>query len=184
MASDAKLRRISPPLIEALCVDTFTDLIGYLIMNKLIRNFFLLFLSLLLCSCIDSESNSESSNQQLIAVNTFLEAVTSSDIETMERLLAEDFIYTWVATTSSEISPSLVTEGRDTYLQPFRTRENSANSSNLSMNIIQSTVIGNTILQERIDTFNTPGGPLIWHTSSFFLVIDGKIHSWGDYEWP
>jgi hypothetical protein len=160
-----------------LCVDTFSDLIEHLIMNKLIRNSFLLFHSLLLCSCLDSKSNSESFNQQLIVINTFLEAVTSSDIETMEMLLAEDFIYTWVATTSSEISPSLVTEGRDAYLQPFRTGENSTNSSSLNLNVIQSTVIGNTILQERIDTFNTPGGPLIWHTSSFFLVIDGKIKS-------
>tara|TARA_B110000305_G_C19411704_1_gene625802 strand:+ start:530 stop:991 length:462 start_codon:yes stop_codon:yes gene_type:complete len=153
-------------------------------MNKLIRHSFLLLLGSLLCSCLDSEPDSESLSEQLIVVNTFLAAVTSSDIETMEGLLAEDFIYTWVATTSSEISPSLMTEGRDTYLQPFRTRENTTNSNSLSMNVIQSTVIGNTILQERIDTFNTSVGPLIWHTSSFFLVIDGKIQSWGDYEWP
>ena len=153
-----------------------------------------LFFCLLLGSCTTSQSpqttqpapqKSEPVSQQVAVVNRFLKALTDNDIVTMESLLTEEFTYTWIPTVSAAISPPSGVSGRDAYLQPLRERINSSNGgSGLTMEVINSSVMGNTILQERIDTFVTPGGPLSWHTSSFFLVIDGKIHEWGDYEWP
>lgn len=129
------------------------------------------------CTSERPESDLEISTQEV--VDDFLEALLASDMDKLEALLHDDMTYTWLVGDM----PLSKTEGKEAYLELFKNSPELPDGYGLSIEVLSSSVIGNTVLQERIDHFNTEEVQLTWHISGFFLVIDGKIKSWGDYEW-
>jgi len=73
-------------------------------------------------------------------------------------------------------------EGREAIIGGIRDFLSSARSVRFEM--LRSTVIGNTVMNERIDHFDTGDDQLAFHISGVFLVIDGKIKEWREYQWP
>jgi limonene-1,2-epoxide hydrolase len=45
-------------------------------------------------------------------------------------------------------------------------------------------VLGNTVINDRIDRFENAEKKMEFHISGFFYVADGKIKEWQDYTWP
>ena len=50
--------------------------------------------------------------------------------------------------------------------------------------VFRSSVMGNTVLNDRADRFDTGDNQMEFHISGFFYVVDGKIKEWQDYSWP
>ena len=89
--------------------------------------------------------------------------------------LAEDATFRMI-----ESSPPV--NGRDAIMAGIKGFLANAKSARFEM--IRSTVMGNTVLNERIDHFDMGDNQMSFHISGFFFVKDGKIQEWQDYTWP
>ena len=118
-------------------------------------------------------SEVERANEKV--VNDFCAAWSTLDADELGRYLADDATFRAV-----ESSPRV--EGREAIIGGFRSFLSSARSARIEM--LRSTVIGATVLNERIDHFDTGDDQLSFHISGVFLVVDGKIQEWQDYTWP
>ena len=79
-----------------------------------------------------------------------------------------------------ETSPR--TEGRKAIMSGMK--DFLARTKNARFEVLRSTVMGNTVMNDRIDHFEMEDKKLAFHISGVFLVIDGKIKEWQDYTWP
>ncbi len=122
-------------------------------------------------------------------------AATLTEVERANEKVVNDFCAAWVTRDPDQIGSYLAedasfraletaprTEGRAAIIDSLRSFLSSARSARFEM--IRSTVIGNTVMNERIDHFDTGDDQLAFHISGVFLVIDGKIKEWQDYTWP
>ena len=122
-------------------------------------------------------------------------AATLSEVEKANEKVVDDFCAAWATldpdnlgsylaedATFRAIESSPRVEGRDAIIDGLRGFLSSAKSARFEM--LRSTVIGNTVLNERIDHFDTGDNQLSFHISGFFLVVNGKIKEWQDYTWP
>ena len=122
-------------------------------------------------------------------------AATLSEVERANEKVVNDFCAAWATRDPDQIGSYLAddvsfraiesaprTEGREAIIGALRDFLSSARSARFEM--LRSTVIGNTVMNERIDHFDTGDDQLAFHISGVFLVIDGKIKEWQDYTWP
>ena len=122
-------------------------------------------------------------------------AATLSEVERANEKVVNDFCAAWVTRDPDQIGSYLSDdasfrpietqpriEGREAIIGGLRDFLSSARSARFEM--IRSTVIGNTVMNERIDHFDTGDQQLAFHISGVFLVMDGKIKEWQDYTWP
>lgn len=117
----------------------------------------------------------EKANEKL--VNDMCKAIESLDTSKLEPFLAEGLVF-----QLTDGQPLI--EGKETFLQaaaqfftPYERCE---------FIVHRSHVIGNLVINERTDNFfaKEGGNDQSFHVSGFFLVKDGKIQEWKDYQIP
>ena len=108
-------------------------------------------------------------------VNGFCAAWESVDPDKWAGVLAEDAVFRMI-----EGRPRV--EGRDKIVESFRGCLANAKSAKFEM--LRSTAMGNMVINERIDHFDTGTNQMDFHITGFFLVKDGKIVEWQDYTMP
>ena len=118
-------------------------------------------------------SEVEKANEKV--VNDFCAAWKTRDAATIGSFLANDAVYRMI-----ETSPP--TKGRDAIMAALKDFLGKAKSARFE--VLRSTVMGNTVLNDRIDYFELEDSKLKFHISGFFWVVDGKIKEWQDYSWP
>ena len=118
-------------------------------------------------------SEVEKANEKV--VNDFCAAWTTRDTDKIGSFLAKDAVYRMI-----ETSPP--TKGRDAIMAALKDFLGKAKSARFE--VLRSTVMGNTVLNDRIDYFELADRKLKFHISGFFWVVDGKIKEWQDYSWP
>ncbi len=115
----------------------------------------------------------EKANEKV--VNDFCAAWESLDSDKLGSFLADDATFRMI-----EGRPRV--EGREAIVGGIKGFLANAKSARFEM--IRSTVMGNTVLNERIDHFDMGDNQMAFHITGFFLVKDGKIAEWQDYTWP
>lgn len=118
-------------------------------------------------------STIEKANEKV--VNDFCAAWETLDSEKLGSFLTDDATFRMI-----ESSPRV--DGRETIMGGIKGFLANAKSARFEM--IRSTVMGNTVLNERIDHFDMGDRQMAFHITGFFLVNDGKIQEWQDYTWP
>ena len=118
-------------------------------------------------------SEVEKANEKV--VNDFCAAWKTRDAAKIVSFLAKDEVYRMI-----ETSPP--TKGRDAIMAALKDFLGKAKSARFE--VLRSTVMGNTVLNDRIDYFELEDSKLKFHISGFFWVVDGKIKEWQDYSWP
>ena len=118
-------------------------------------------------------SEVEKANEKV--VNDFCAAWKTRDAAKIGSFLAKDAVYRMI-----ETSPP--TKGRDAIMAALKDFLGKAKSARFE--VLRSTVMGNTVLNDRIDYFELEDSKLKFHISGFFWVVDGKIKEWQDYSWP
>ena len=118
-------------------------------------------------------SEVEKANEKV--VNDFCAAWKTRDADKIGSFLAKDAVYRMI-----ETSPP--TKGRDAIMAALKDFLGKAKSARFE--VLRSTVMGNTVLNDRIDYFELEDSKLKFHISGFFWVVDGKIKEWQDYSWP
>ncbi len=108
-------------------------------------------------------------------VNDFCAAWETKDANKIESYLADDV-------TFQAIETSPVIEGRETLMEGFKKFLSSAKYVRFEM--LRSMVIGKTVINDRVDSFDLGDNPRSAHISGFFFVVDGKIKEWRDYSLP
>ncbi len=115
----------------------------------------------------------EKANEKV--VNDFCAAWETLDADKLGSFLADEATFRMI-----ESSPRV--EGREAIVGGIKGFLANAKSARFEM--IRSTVMGNTVLNERIDHFDMGERQMAFHITGFFLVNDGKIQEWQDYTWP
>lgn len=115
----------------------------------------------------------EKANEKV--VNDFCAAWETLDSEKLGSFLADDATFRMI-----ESRPRV--DGREEIMNGIMGFLANAKSARFEM--IRSTVMGNTVLNERIDHFDMGANKMAFHITGFFLVKDGKILEWQDYTWP
>lgn len=118
-------------------------------------------------------SEIEKANEKV--VNDFCAAWETLDLDKLGSFLADDAVFRMIEST-----PRI--EGREAIIDGIKGFLATAKSARFEM--LRSTVIGNTVLNERIDHFDMGERKMDFHISGFFLVKEGKIVEWQDYTWP
>jgi limonene-1,2-epoxide hydrolase len=118
-------------------------------------------------------SEIEKANEKV--VNDFCAAWESLDPDQLGSFLADDATFRMI-----ESRPRV--DGREAIINGIKGFLANAKSARFEM--IRSTVMGNTVLNERIDHFDMGENKMAFHITGFFLVKDGKIIEWQDYTWP
>ena len=118
-------------------------------------------------------SDIEKANEKV--VNDFCAAWESLDADKLGSFLTDDATFRMI-----ESRPRV--DGRDAIVGGIKGFLANAKSARFEM--IRSTVMGNTVLNERIDHFDMGERQMAFHITGFFLVKDGKIQEWQDYTWP
>jgi limonene-1,2-epoxide hydrolase len=119
----------------------------------------------------------EAANEQL--VRAFFATAATVDFDNpdpayLRTYLAEDFAYRY---------EDVRIEGLDTYIAQQLPQMSSVESYDVDLRRIA--VIGNTVLNERVDVATLKDGQQHrWTVSSVILVSDGKIAEWRDYPLP
>ena len=117
----------------------------------------------------------ETANETL--VNNFCRDWSLQDVEKLRPYLAEDLLY--------QIAPGQpLIESRDQFEQQMGAWLKGLES--VHWEILRSHVIGQVVMNERIDYFNAPDGSqspsMRFHIVGHFLIEDGIIKVWKD--WP
>ena len=120
-----------------------------------------------------SLSDVEKANEKV--VNDFCASWASLDVDKIGSFLADDAVFRMI-----ESSPRI--EGRENILNGIKGFLASAKSANFEM--LRSTAMGNRVINERIDHFDTGERQNAFHITGFFLVKEGKIVEWQDYTMP
>ena len=118
-------------------------------------------------------SQVEQANEKV--VNDFCAAWATRDADKIGSFLAKDAVYRMIETSAP-------TKGREAIMATLKGFLEKASSARFE--ILRSTVMGNTVLNDRIDYFELEDRKLKFHISGFFWVVDGKIKEWQDYSWP
>lgn len=113
----------------------------------------------------------EAANERLVR-DFFAEA--STDLDYIRDFLAEDAVFQYEDTR---------VEGRDAFIA--RAEPKMAAVSSYRIEPVRFAVVGNTVLNERIDVATLQNGQEIRLTvASVFLIADGKIAEWREYPSP
>ena len=115
----------------------------------------------------------EKANEKV--VNEFCAAWATRDADKIGSFLAKDATFRMI-----ETSPP--TKGREKIMAGIK--EFLAKAKSARFEVLRSCVMGNTVLNDRVDHFELEDRKLSFHISGFFLVVDGKIKEWQDYSWP
>lgn len=119
------------------------------------------------------QSDAEKANEKV--VNDFCAAWATLDTDKLGSFLAEDAVFRMI-----ESRPPV--EGRDAIIGGFKGFLATAKSARFEM--VRSAVMGNTVMNERIDHFDLGDNKMSFHITGLFYVADGKIKEWRDYTWP
>jgi limonene-1,2-epoxide hydrolase len=119
---------------------------------------------------------SDMEKANLKVVNDFCEAWSTMDAEKLGAFLAENVIY-----RINEKTPP--TNGRATVVA--RCKGFLAMAKAARFEVLRSSVIGNVVIDERIDHFQmSPEKETAFHVTGVFFLVNGKIAEWTDYSTP
>ena len=133
----------------------------------------------------------------MLATSREANAATQSEVEAANEKVVNDFCAAWDSKDADKIGsylhkdcsfrmidepPQERQEGRDTIIGGMKGFLDRAKSARFE--VLRSVVMGNTVLNDRVDHFELNGEKQAYHISGFFLVKDGKIKEWQDYKWP
>lgn len=122
-------------------------------------------------------------------------AATLSDVEKANAKVVQDFCDAWTTRDAEKIGSYLAEdasfrmiegrprqEGREAIMEGMKGFLASAKSAEFE--VLRASVFGNTVINDRIDRFDTGDNKMEFHISGFFYVAEGKIKEWQDYSWP
>ncbi len=118
-------------------------------------------------------SEIEKANEKV--VNDFCAAFDTLDQEKLLSFFADDIVFRMLDNTPFIEGIDALREGFAAFLAP-------AKSAHFEM--IRSQVLGNIVLNERIDHFDMGERKSAFHVTGVFLVKNGKIVEWRDYMVP
>jgi len=115
----------------------------------------------------------EKANEKI--VNEFCAAWATMDTEKIGEHMADDCVFRML-----ENRP--ITEGKEAILGGTKTFL--ANAKSAEFEVLRSHAMGNIVINDRIDRFDTGGNKMVFHIVGIFYVADGKIKEWRDYSMP
>ena len=104
-------------------------------------------------------------------VAAFIAAVERKDITAAMALLSDDVSY-----ENMPIDPVVGRDNVRAVLEGFLTP-----TTGVDWRIVSEVVVGNRVVNERVDRFQINGGWLELPVAGFFDVVDGRITLWRDY---
>ncbi len=104
-------------------------------------------------------------------VEQFIAAFNERDLDRVEALLTEDAIY--------HNLPMQPVSGKDAVMQAIRSYAEPAEV--IDWQISHQAVVGNVVLNERVDRFVLGGNEIVLPVMGAFEIRDGKIAAWRDY---
>jgi limonene-1,2-epoxide hydrolase len=108
-------------------------------------------------------------------VQDFCDAWATRDAEKIGSYLAEDASFRMIESSDRKEGRESIMEGIKKFLGTMKIAE---------FAVLRSSVLGNTVINDRIDRFENAEKKMEFHISGFFYVADGKIKEWQDYTWP
>lgn len=119
------------------------------------------------------KSAAETANEEI--VNEFCATWESMDIEKLLSFLSDDIVFRMIDTAP-------FVEGKDALREGIGGFLSTRKSARFEM--IRSQVMGNIVVNERIDHFGREDGNDAFNVVGVFLVKNGKIAEWRDYMMP
>lgn len=118
-------------------------------------------------------SELEKANEKV--VNDFCAAFDTLDQEKLLSFFADDIVFRMIDTAPFVEGKEALREGFAAFLAPAKSAH---------FEILRSQVMGNIVLNERIDHFDMGEKQNAFHVTGVFLVKNGKIVEWRDYMVP
>lgn len=115
----------------------------------------------------------EAANIQV--VNDFCAAWESMDLEKIYQYVADDVTFRMTESTPMVVGKAALIEGTKQFLAPAKSAR---------FEVLRTSAMGNTVINERIDYFQMGEKENAFHVTGFFFLKDGKIVEWRDYSVP
>ena len=116
----------------------------------------------------------EKANEKV--VNDFCAAWETLDMDKLLSFMDDNIVFRMIDTAPFIEGKEAIRDGIQGFL---------ASRTSARFEMLRSTVIGNIVVNERIDHFGKESGPAdAFHITGVFLVKNGKIVEWRDYMMP